>query len=107
MFKVYGSPMCPDCRECKENFDRNGVEYQYADIGRDLRRLKEFLKLRDLCPAFVPAREGGFIGIPAIVGEDGGVTLDWEAVLAERGLPITYREERPSAPACSLDGQNC
>ena len=107
MWIVYGHDMCPDCRECKVNFDRNGVEYEYADIGRDLRKLKAFLKLRDESDAFAAAKANGLIGIPAICGEDGSVTLDWESILTRQGLPVTYREERPPAPSCSLDGKKC
>ncbi|MCR5808235.1 MAG: glutaredoxin [Clostridiales bacterium] len=104
MMTVYSSPLCPDCREAKANFDAHGIPYRLVDVTSSMRDLKEFLKLRDGSPVFDICRENGFIGIPAIVFEDGSVTLDWESVLKERGLPVVYREERP---ACRLDGSGC
>ena len=106
MLTVYSSPLCPDCRECKANFDAHGIEYRLVDINENMPNLKAFLKLRDSSPVFDPCREGGFVGIPAIVREDGSVTLDWESILSERGLPIVYREEREKQ-FCSIDGKGC
>lgn len=104
MLKVFGSPLCPDCRECKVNFDAHGVEYEMVDITESMRNLKAFLALRDSMPVFDICRESGSVGIPAIVKEDGSVTLDWEGYLAELGLPVVYREERAF---CSIDGKGC
>lgn len=105
MLKIYGSVLCPDCRECEKNFTHHGIEYSYIDINESMRNLKEFLRLRDALPVFDPCREQGSVGIPAIVLEDGGVTLDWEGVLASMGLPVVYREERPDF--CGMDGKGC
>lgn len=104
MLKIYGSPMCPDCRECKENFDANGIEYTMIDINESLRNLKEFLALRDSLPVFDHCKEVGDIGLPVLVREDGTVFLDWEGYLTENGLPIVYKER---GPVCSLDGKGC
>lgn len=104
MFKVYGSPMCPDCRECKANFDANGVEYEYIDINASLRNLKDFLALRDSRAVFDHSKEVGDIGIPAIVASDGTIFLDWEGYLSDKDLPIVYKE---NGQACSLDGKGC
>ena len=101
MITVYTSPLCPDCRECKH---RLTTPSECPDITESMRNLKAFLKLRDTLAAFDPCRANGSVGIPAIVKEDGSVTLDWEAFLAERGLPVEYREDRP---ACRLDGKGC
>ena len=106
MLTVYSSPLCPDCRECKANFDAHGIEYRLVDINENMPNLKAFLKLRDSSPVFDPCREGGFVGIPAIVREDGSVTLDWESILQERDLPVVYREEREKQ-FCSIDGKGC
>lgn len=105
MFTVYTSPLCPDCRECKANFEAHGIEFRMVDITAGMRGLKEFLKLRDSSPVFDVCRENGSVGIPAIVDEEGNITLDWEGVLAERGLNVVYREERPDF--CSIDGKGC
>ena len=104
MLKIYGNPMCPDYRECKENFDANGVKYTMIDINESLRNLKEFLALRDSLSVFDHCKEIGDIGLPALVKEDGTVILDWERYLSDNGLPIVYKE---SGPACTLDGKGC
>ncbi len=104
MLTVYGSSLCPDCRECKANFDANGVEYEMIDINASLKNLKAFLALRDAQAVFDACREKGSIGIPALVKADGSVTLDWESVLKEQGLPVVYKE---NGPVCSLDSRNC
>lgn len=74
---VYGSMLCPDCVRIREDFERDGIFYEYRDIGENLLYLKEFLALRDWEPVFVPVKEAGMIGIPCIVSEDGSVSLEW------------------------------
>ena len=104
MLKIYGTPMCPDCRECKVNFDAHGIKYEYLDICASLKNLHEFLALRDRTPIFDRAKAMGGIGIPALVAEDGSVTLDWEGYLKARNLPVVYKE---NGAVCSLGAQNC
>ena len=104
MLTIYGSPLCPDCRACKANLDAHGTSYEYIDINKSMRNLKAFLKLRDRLPVFEVCKEVGAVGIPALVLEDGTVTLDWEGWMQENKLPIVYRE---SEQACSIDGKNC
>ena len=100
MLTIYGSPLCPDCRECKANLDAHGVEYEYIDINRSMRNLKAFLKLRDSLPVFDVCKETGSVGIPALVLEDGTVTLMSKDV----GL-----EPRPDnyGASCRIDGSGC
>ena len=74
---VYGSMLCPDCVRIREDFERDGIFYEYIDIGENLLYLKEFLALRDVEPIFVPVEEAGTIGIPCILNEDGSVSLEW------------------------------
>ena len=78
MLKIYGSMLCKDCVQCREDLDRAGVEYEFLDFASELKNLKEFLKLRDESPQFNEARTGGYIGIPCILREDGSITLVWE-----------------------------
>ena len=104
MLTVYGSPLCPDCRECKVNFDAQGVAYEYVDITKNMRNLKAFLRLRDTLPAFDGCRELHSVGIPALVEEDGSITLDWEDWMVRRGLPVEYKEQ---GAACGIDGKGC
>lgn len=78
MLKIYGSMLCPDCVQCREDLDRAGVHYEYLDFADKLIYLKEFLKLREENPLFQEVKERGSIGIPCLVEEDGSVALDWE-----------------------------
>lgn len=77
MLKIYGSMLCPDCVQCREDLDRAGVTYEYLDFSQDLRNLKEFLILREH-GLFDEIRAEGKIGIPCIQKEDGSITLSWE-----------------------------
>ena len=78
MLKIYGSLLCPDCVQCKNDLTAAGVEFEYLDFSDDLRNLKVFLSIRDKDPQFDEIKERGSIGIPCIVEEDGTVILDWE-----------------------------
>lgn len=77
MIKIYGSILCPDCIQCKEDLDKAGVSYEYLDFSESLLHLKAFLAIRESCTLFDEVRKHGGIGIPCIVKEDGSVTLDW------------------------------
>ena len=77
MLKIFGSLLCPDCVQCREDLDKAGVEYEYLDFSENLKNLKEFLLLRE-GSLFDAIRAEGKIGIPCIQREDGSVTLDWE-----------------------------
>ena len=81
MLKIYGSMLCPDCVQCREDLDRAGVAYEYLDFGDSLKHLKEFLAIRDSFELFEEVRAAGSIGIPCIVEEDGSISLDWEKYL--------------------------
>ena len=78
MLKIYGSMLCKDCVQIREDLDRAGVAYEFLDFAEELGNLKEFLKIRDGNPLFDSHREEGKIGIPCIIREDGTITLDWE-----------------------------
>jgi len=77
MLTIYGSMLCKDCVQCREDLDHAGVVYTYLDFSEDLGNLKQFLKFRDEEAVFAEARREGYIGIPCIVDSDGNVTLDW------------------------------
>ena len=78
MVKIYGSMLCPDCVQCREDLDKAGIKYEYLDFADHILHLKEFLAIRDGNALFDAVRENGGIGIPCIVKEDGSITLDWE-----------------------------
>jgi glutaredoxin-related protein len=81
MLKIYGSMLCKDCVECVEDLKKANVDFEFLDFADSLLYLKEFLAIRDGNDQFNAAREKGSIGIPAIVKEDGSVTLDWDEFL--------------------------
>ena len=81
MLKIYGSMLCKDCVQCREDLDREGVAYEFLDLSEALSNLKEFLKIRDQSSLFDTVRENGSIGIPCIVRQDGSITLDWTEFL--------------------------
>ena len=94
MLKIYGSEMCPDCVACKKNFDFYHIEYEFIDINKTLRNLKDFLKLRDALPVFDHCKEIGDIGLPALVKEDGTVFLSWEKLglgTRDQGLVTSHQ----------------
>ena len=104
MVKIYGSDLCPDCVACKSAFDANGVAYDFVNITESMRNLKEFLKKRDSDPVFTDARINGYVGIPALLSEDGSITLDWEAYLKENNIQTASAK---SGTACRIDGSGC
>lgn len=106
MIIVYGSEMCPDCRACKANFDRFGIEYEYRDVCKDLKHLKAFLILRDGNPVFDRLKAIHDIGLPGCVAPDGRVFTDWEGYLKGLGFEPFWPKEGEGA-ACSLDHRGC
>lgn len=105
MVRIYGSDLCPDCVACKNSFDANGVEYEMINITAGMRELKAFLKLRDTDPVFTEVKQNGSVGIPALVTDAGGITLDWEGYL--RGTGINPEPPAETGSACQIDGTGC
>lgn len=99
MIRIYGMDTCPDCTYVEEQV-KGDDRYEVIDIGRHVRNLKAFLRLRDSSPLFDDAKRNGAAGIPCFVLEDGTVTLSPE----EAGL-----HSRPAAEgsACNIDGSGC
>ncbi len=81
MLRIYGSMLCKDCVQCREDLDKAGVAYQYLDFADDLMHLKEFMKMRDTLPVFATARQEGKIGIPWVIDVNGEVSLDWTQLM--------------------------
>ena len=88
---------CPDCFEVKTRLSDNH-DFEIIDIGEHVRKLKEFIRLRDSSPAFDSVRANGSIGIPCFVSEDGQVSFDTEEFV---------HEGYSSGASCSLDGKGC
>ena len=87
--KMYSSEICPGCKMFKAVIAERGIEasFEIIDITEDVRKMREFLKLRDNEPAFAEVREHSFIGIPSFVNDDGEITLDENVALAWIGQP--------------------
>lgn len=105
MVKIYGSDLCPDCVACKAAFDANGISYDFVNITAGMKNLKEFLKLRDNQAVFDDARQNGYVGIPALLSENGSLTLDWETYLKENGISTATTQK--TGTACRIDGKGC
>ena len=74
---MYGSRICSDCVWAeKKILERNDIELDYRVMTNDTKTLKEFLAYRDHEAVFEPVREGGTIGIPFFILEDGTKTLN-------------------------------
>ena len=97
MTKVYVMSTCPDCFEVKTRLSDNH-DFEIIDIGEHVRKLKEFIRLRDSSPAFDSVRANGSIGIPCFVSEDGQVSFDTEEFV---------HEGYSSGASCSIDGKGC
>ncbi|MDO4465666.1 MAG: hypothetical protein Q4C49_01495 [Bacillota bacterium] len=65
--KVYGTPLCIDCRNFVAICQNRGIEIEYVNITESTKTLKEYLVLRDTHPAFEPKRGLEKIGIPFIM----------------------------------------
>ena len=99
MITIYGMETCPDCTYVEEQV-KGDNRYQVIDIGRHVKALKAFLRLRDHHPAFEAAKQMGTVGIPCFVLEDGSVTLTPEDA-GLRSRPAT------EGAACNIDGSGC
>ncbi len=94
MIKIYGLPTCPYCDYVYEQIRGRENEFEYINIGSNIRNMGAFIRLRDSNPAFDHSKDIGDVGIPVFVMEDGSVTLD----PADVGL-IEYG----TAGACSVE----
>jgi glutaredoxin-related protein len=99
MIKIYGMDTCPDCVYVEEQV-KGDDRYQVIDIGRHVKDLKAFLRLRDHQPVFDAAKQAGAAGIPCFVLEDGTVTLTPEEA-GLRSRPIN------EGATCNIDGSGC
>ena len=105
MITIYGSEMCPDCRNCKINFDKYHIEYEFIDINESLKNLKKFLYYRDhYKDVFDRLIQIGDIGLPCLVdGEN--VFTDWETYLRNLGFRDLEYEENPNV--CHIGKGGC
>ena len=93
MIRIYGMPTCPYCDYVCEQIKGREDEFEYINIGENIRNLSIFMRMRDTDPVFDHCKEIGDVGVPAFVFEDGHVSIQPE----DAGL-IEYGSEM----ACSL-----
>ena len=55
MIKMYVMQTCPDCEYVEKQVEGN-PNFEVIDIGKHVRNLKQFIKLRDSHPAFDEAK---------------------------------------------------
>ncbi len=88
MIKIYGMPTCPYCDYIHEQVIGREDEFEYINIGENIRNMSAFMRLRDTDPVFDEMKAIGDVGIPAFVLEDGTVTIEPADVgLIEFGSP--------------------
>lgn len=73
---LYFAPWCPDTEPFVAELQRLNIDYDARDMAGVRENFKAFLKLRDTHKAFDNAKANGYIGIPALVLENGEVILD-------------------------------
>lgn len=85
MIKVYGMDTCPDCINVHLQVKDN-PNFKIIDIGKNIKDLKEFIRLRDTSPIFDECKVNGSIGIPCFVREDGSITLNVKDVGLKKAI---------------------
>ena len=95
---MYGTDICIDCvNEKKILFNRDDVDVELRDITKDIKVMKEFLRIRDNSSMFDDVKKSGGIGIPLYVLEDGTMTFDIS----------DFVDIETGSGSCSLDGKGC
>lgn len=75
MIKIYGMPTCPYCDFVFEQIKDRTSEFEYINIGENIRNMSAFMKLRDTSSVFDHCKEIQDVGIPAFVFEDGSISI--------------------------------
>ena len=103
MIRIYGMPTCPYCDYVHEQIKDRGDEFEYINIGENIRNMSAFTRLRDTNPVFNHLKEIGDVGIPAFVFEDGRVSVNpADAGLIEYGSPnaCSIEDHKSGRKAC-------
>lgn len=79
--KMYGISSCHDCIDAEKILKENQIEFEYLDFAKEPLYLKEFLQIRDHNSLFKDVRDGGYIGIPCFVFENGTISLEISDVI--------------------------
>ena len=57
MIKIYGMPTCPYCDYVHEQIAGREDEFEYINIGENIRNMSAFTRLRDTSPVLITARK--------------------------------------------------
>ena len=57
MIKIYGMPTCPYCDYVHEQVKGREEEFEYINIGENIRNMGAFTRLRDTNPVFDHCKE--------------------------------------------------
>ena len=107
MIRIYGMPTCPYCDYVHEQVKDRGDEFEYINIGENIRNMSAFTRLRDTNPVFDRCKAIGDVGIPAFVFEDGRVSIDpADAGLIEYGTPnaCSVEDHKSGRKGCGTAG---
>lgn len=98
---MYGTGICPECVEAKEQLENCiDAELEYRDITKTTAILKEFLSYRDHEEMFTSVIEGGKIGIPFFILEDGTKTFEIFDY-----VDVKNSNSKRAMNSCSIDGK--
>ena len=100
MIKMFVMQTCPYCEYVEKQVEGD-PRFEVIDIGKHVHNLKQFLDLRDNCPAFDEAKKIGDVGVPCYVLEDGTVTL------SSKDVGLEPMPDDSSGASCSIDGSGC
>ena len=100
MIKMFVMQTCPYCEYVEKQVEGD-PRVEVIDIGKHVHNLKQFLDIRDNCPAFDEAKKIGDVGVPCYVLEDGTVTL------SSKDVGLEPMPDDNSGASCSIDGSGC
>ncbi len=63
MIKIYGMPTCPYCDFVHQQIQGRENEFEYINIGENIRNMSAFTHLRDNSPVFDHCKEIGDVGM--------------------------------------------
>lgn len=75
---VYGLPRCPDTVSCLALFDQLKIKYEFRDISKDMKYIKQFMNLRDRSKCFDEIKKNGLVGIPCVYISESYQIFDWK-----------------------------
>ena len=66
MIRIYGMPTCPYCDYVHEQITGREDEFEYINIGENIRNMSAFTRLRDTSPVLNTAKKSGMWAFPPL-----------------------------------------